>query len=335
MFFGKTKISSMTLTIVALLLTLSTKIFAIEIIAHRGASGFLPEHTKEALVLSFMQGADYIEQDLVATKDKQLIVLHDIHLERVTNVEEVFPERAREDGRFYAIDFTLEELRTLSIHERQNEDKSQVFPARYQGNAHFTVATFKEHVEIIGQLNRAFGKNIGLYPEIKAPSWHIEQGVDITALFIAELEALGLNNKDSKIYVQSFEPKALMRIAHEYKSEVKLIQLIAENDWNESDTDYDALRTKAGLAEVSSYAYGIGPWIPQVINLESKQSTELVKTAHELGLTVHAYTFRSDVIEADMPAEDAFQLLIESRIDGLFTDQVMPYMFSNEESKEK
>jgi glycerophosphoryl diester phosphodiesterase len=300
--------------------------FAIDIIAHRGASGFVPEHTKEALVLSFMQGAHYIEQDLVLSADKQLIVLHDIHLEHVTNVESVFPKRAREDGRFYVIDFTLEELRRLSIHERENADGTRVFDSRYRGNAHFSMTTFAEHVELIGELNRAFNKDVGLYPEIKAPNWHKQQGADITKVFMDELNALGLNNKHAKLYVQSFDPVALKRIDHEFKSELKLIQLIAENDWNESDTDYDVLKTPSGLAHIATYADGIGPWLPQVYSFDTKQATGLIQSAHREGLLVHPYTFRTDVIKQTMQPKEAFNLLKNAQIDGLFTDQIMGYM---------
>lgn len=299
---------------------------AIDIIAHRGASGFVPEHTKEALVLSFMQGADYIEQDLVLSADEELIVLHDIHLEHVTNVESVFPKRAREDGRFYVIDFTLEELKRLSIHERENADGTRVFDSRYGGDAHFSMTTFAEHVELIGELNRAFNKDVGLYPEIKAPKWHMQQGADITKVFMDELNALGLNNKDAKLYVQSFDPVALKRIAQAFKSELKLIQLIAENDWNESDTDYEILKTPSGLAHIATYAYGIGPWLPHVYNFDTKQETGLIQSARQHGLLVHPYTFRTDIIDKTMEPKKAFNLLIDAQIDGLFTDQIMGYM---------
>jgi glycerophosphoryl diester phosphodiesterase len=297
-----------------------------DIIAHRGASGFLPEHTTEALVLSFMQGANYIEQDLVATKDHQLIVLHDIHLETVTNVEDVFPQRARENGRFYAIDFTLAELRTLSVHERENADNTPVFKNRYRGRAHFTVATFEEHVELINELNRGFNKQVGVYPELKAPSWHVSQGVDIVALFMQKINTLDLNTSTAKIFVQSFEPDALKRIRKEFKSEVKLVQLIAENDWAESDTDYNMLRTEQGIAEIATYAQGIGPYIPQIYRFTDNTPTGLIKMAHKYGLIVHPYTFRTDAIALGLTPEEAFTILQNLGIDGLFTDQIMPYM---------
>ncbi|MEP2651240.1 MAG: glycerophosphodiester phosphodiesterase family protein, partial [Paraglaciecola sp.] len=122
------------------------------VIAHRGASGYLPEHTLESVTLAYAQGAHYIEQDLVATKDAKLIVLHDIHLETVTDVQKKFPNRKRQDGRFYALDFTLAELKTLIVHERRDEKGDLVFKDRYQGVANFQIATFEEQIELIQQL---------------------------------------------------------------------------------------------------------------------------------------------------------------------------------------
>lgn len=104
-----------------------------DVIAHRGASGYLPEHTLEAATLAFSQGADYIEQDLVLSRDLVPVVLHDIHLDTVTDVAHKFPYRKRSDGRFYAFDFTLEELKTLKVRERTDLAGNEVFPNRYRG----------------------------------------------------------------------------------------------------------------------------------------------------------------------------------------------------------
>lgn len=298
----------------------------IDIIAHRGASGFLPEHTKEALVMSFMQGADYIEQDLVATKDGHLVVLHDIHLDTVTNVEQIFADRIRSDGRFYVIDFTLAELRSLRVHERKNKDRSPVFSNRYRGNAHFTIATFAEHVELVRELNRLLKKHVGIYPEIKAPAWHQQEGINITQLFIEQVRALALDNFTPKMYVQSFDPHTLKHLNQVFEGTLRLIQLIGENAWNESITDYRALKTDEGLADIAQYAQGIGPWLPHVIDLTTGKRTGLMERAQAKGLLVHPYTFRTDIIEPVMSAEDAFTRLKEAGIDGLFTDHVMPYM---------
>jgi glycerophosphoryl diester phosphodiesterase len=297
------------------------------VIAHRGASGFLPEHTKEAAVLSFMQGADYIEQDLVVSKDKQLIVLHDIHLEAVTNVEDVFGERRREDGRYYVIDFTLEELRRLRVHERQRPNQQAVFPSRYQGNAHFSIATFAEHVELISELNRTFNRDVGLIPEIKAAAWHQDEGIDISALVVDELNALKLNRRDMNIYIQSFDPAVLKRLRQEFAVQVKLVQLIGENDWSNVSADYEHMRSQDGLRDVASYADAIGPYLPQVLDLGNQQITSLGARANALGLAVYAYTFRIEEVDKQVEPEDAFKRIKQSGIQGVFTDQVMPYMF--------
>ena len=297
------------------------------VIAHRGASGFLPEHTKEATVLSFMQGADYIEQDIVVSKDNKLVVLHDIYLETVSNVESIFPERKREDGRYYVIDFTVEELRRLRIHERQKTNQQAVYPSRYKGSAHFTIATFAEHVELIAELNRAFNKNIGLFPEIKAASWHESEGVDITALLVAELNRLELNHEDANIYLQSFDPSVLKRLRYEFGIQLKLLQLIAQKNGGDGNVDYDAMRSASGLQQVAKYANAIGPRLSQIIDLQTLQTSELTANAKALNLSVYPYTFRTDVIDFIMKPEEAFTLIKQTGIDGFFTDQVMPYMF--------
>jgi len=296
------------------------------IIAHRGASGFLPEHSKEAAVLAFMQGADYIEQDLVLTRDNQLVVLHDIHLETVTNVEEVFPKRARADNRYYAIDFNLTELRQLSLHERQTENRQLVFPNRYAGTGHFSIATFAEHVELVRELNRQFDKNTGWYPEIKSPQWHVQEGKDIVKVFANELKQLSLNNANAKIYVQSFEPTSLLRLKNDFDLQVPLIQLIADNSWGESDADYTKMLTQDGLRKIAKYAQGIGPWLPQIYDFAKNDIRDLMLMAKQNGLLIHPYTLRADAQDLPDSPKAIFDELKKAGIDGLFTDQVMPYM---------
>ena len=128
------------------------------VIAHRGASGYLPEHTLPAKAMAYAQGADYLEQDLVMTKDDQLVVLHDHYLDRVTDVAERFPDRARKDGRYYAIDFTLAEIRSLKFTEGfeiENGKKVQVYPGRFpMGKSDFRIHTFEEEIEFVQGLNR-------------------------------------------------------------------------------------------------------------------------------------------------------------------------------------
>jgi len=291
------------------------------VIAHRGAPGYLPEHTLESVTLAYSQGADFIEQDLVVTKDSKLIVLHDIHLETVTNVEQIFPTRKRKDGRYYALDFTLAELKTLSVHERQDAQGKQVFPKRYQGKGTFHIATFEDQIELIQQLNRQFNQNTGFYPEIKSPAWHRKQGIDISQLVMTVLRKHGLDDANKNIYVQCFDFAETQRLRNDLGAKVKLVQLIAENDWLESPTNYDVLKTQQGLAEIAKVAQGIGPWIPQLVDLKTMKPTAFVKQAHNLGLQVHPYTFRKDALPAKLDTKQTLKLLFNDlKVDGLFTD---------------
>jgi glycerophosphoryl diester phosphodiesterase len=303
------------------------------VIAHRGAPGYLPEHTLESVTLAYAQGADFIEQDLVVTKDSKIVVLHDIHLETVTNVEQQFPSRKRQDGRYYALDFTLAELKTLIVHERQDAQGKQVFANRYRGTGAFRIATFEEQIELIQQLNRQLNKSTGFYPEIKSPAWHKEQGVDISQLVVAILRKHGLDDGNKNIYVQCFDFAETQRLRNDLGVKVKLVQLIGENDWLESPTDYDVLKTPAGLQAISKVAQGIGPWIPQLINLETLQPTAYVSQAHTAGLQVHPYTFRNDALPDNVDTQQTLQLLFEElKVDGLFTDftdTVVNYLNTN------
>ena len=290
-------------------------------IAHRGASGYLPEHTLDAATLAFMQGANYIEQDIVLTADNVLIVLHDIHIDTVTNVESIFPDRHRDDGRYYAIDFTWAEIQQLHVHERQDEFGIQVYPSRYKGHETFKVASFEQHINHIKNLNNIFDKHVGYYPEIKAPEWHLSEGKDITRMVVYLLEKHGLTDPDTNIFIQCFNPNTLKRLKNEFKLNVKLVQLIADNSWNESSADYDFMQSRKGLEIVANYASGIGPWLPQIYNLESETETELLQNAKALGLSVHPYTFRADDLAFDMSADALVGLLHHKlKVDGIFTD---------------
>ncbi|MBT0584817.1 glycerophosphodiester phosphodiesterase [Alteromonas oceanisediminis] len=291
------------------------------VVAHRGASGYLPEHTLEAAVLAYNQGADYIEQDLVLSQDNVLIVLHDIHLERTTDVEHQFPNRAREDGRFYAIDFTLAELKQLHVHERANADGSLVFPNRYKGQAAFSLATFEEHIALVNTLNQVRGRNVGLYPEIKAPAWHRAEGKDISSQVLTVLKRHGYADADDPVLLQCFDFNEIKRIRHTLNSELRLIQLLAENSWQESNNDYDYLKTNEGLAEIAAVAQGIGPWFPHVYDVERSQATSLVTDAKKHGLLIHPYTFRADQLPANMTAPQTLDILFKQlEVDGVFTD---------------
>lgn len=296
---------------------------AMEVIAHRGASGYLPEHTLEAAILAHGQGADYIEQDLVLSKDNVPVVLHDIHLETVTDVEQRFAHRARDDGRYYALDFTLAELKSLRVHERTDASGKRVFANRYQGTYPFRIATFEEHIALIRELNRSRRQQVGLYPEIKSPKWHREQGRDISAIVLTLLRRYDLDDANAKLFIQCFDFEELKRIRTELGARVKLVQLLGENDWQESDSDYDYLRSAAGLSEIASVAQGIGPWIPQLAGFDNGvlKPTGLMQRARAQGLLVHPYTLRADQLPAHVSWQQMVKVLKEDlAVDAVFTD---------------
>lgn len=305
------------------------------VIAHRGASGYLPEHTTEALVMAYLQGADYIEQDLVLSQDGHLLVLHDIHIDTTTDVAQKFPDRKRDDGRFYAIDFTLAELKTLQVTERTDLQQQQVYKNRFQGKAGFQIATLAEHIQIIQQLNRQLDKNVGWYIEIKAPQWHLEQGQDIAASLVDNLQKSGLNRDSARVFVQCFDFQHTQRLRLELGLKTQLVQLIAENDWGESNTDYEYLKTSKGLAEIAAVADGIGPWIPQILSLKENQysTTGYTELARGAGLFVHPYTFRTDSLPSGVTERQLLDALFQTvKVDGVFTDfsdRVVQYLNEN------
>lgn len=296
------------------------------VIAHRGASGYLPEHTLEATAVAHAMEADYIEQDVVLTRDDVLILLHDLYLDDVTDVADRFGGRQRQDGRFYAIDFTLEEIRTLRVHERSDRSGRAERPGRFPvETAIFRIPTLAEAIALIQGLNRSTGREVGLYVEPKAPAWHAGEGKDLMAAVLAELGAHGLRDPRDNILLQSFDQAALRRARQELGSKLRMVQLIGDNSWNESPTDFDRLRSPEGLAEIAAYAQGIGPWLPQVVNLRADSSvtaTGLVAAAHGHGLFVHAYTLRADELPPAAGSLDQAldRLVREIHLDGVFTD---------------
>lgn len=298
------------------------------VIAHRGASGYLPEHTLAAAAYAHALGADYIEQDLVMSRDDVLVVLHDVHLEMTTDVAAVFPHRAREDGRYYAIDFDWSELQQLRANERINVETGQrVFPDRYPIQpGPFRLCRFEEQITLIQGLNQSTGRNVGIYPEIKYPSWHAEEGKDLSAALLPVLERFGYTKPGAPIFVQCFEAKELKRLRSEFKTNLPLIQLIGLKSWNHSNVDYDAMRTAEGLKQIATYAQGIGPHLNQILASTRPAGTPvlttLVANAHRAGLLVHPYTFRTDELPKNVPNFDALlEVFIDTvAVDGLFTD---------------
>ena len=285
------------------------------VIAHRGASGYVPEHTMESKAMAHAMNADYIEQDVVLSKDGVPIVIHDIYLEEVTDVALVYPERSREDGRFYVIDFTLDELMRLSVHERINlKTKKAEFPNRFPlKQSNFKLHTLQDEIDLIQGLNISTGKNIGIYPEIKNPGFHKKNGKDISKIVLAVLTDFGYTNKSDACILQCFDAGELQRIRQELHSELFLTQLL------EFPESLDNLEKYAG------YANAIGPSIEQLILASHGKNTQgkkdFIKRAHDLDLKVHAYTFRKD----EHPNFESFEALLQFafndlELDGVFTD---------------
>ena len=296
------------------------------VIAHRGASGYLPEHTLPAIAMAHAMGADYLEQDVVLSKDDVPMVLHDIHIDTVTDVARRFPDRKRADGRYYAIDFTLAELKQLNVSERFDPKTGiAVFPTRFPvGKGSFQIPTLAEELQLIQGLNTSTGRDAGVYPEIKEPAWHRTQGRDLSPIVLDLLARYGYKAKADKVYVQCFDDREVKRIRTELGYKGRLIQLI-EGSRPLLD-DYARLRTPAGLAEIAKVADGIGPSLSDVVVRKSDggyEATSLVRDAHAAGLEVHPYTFRADALPPGIASlEDLLRLaLFDIGVDGVFTDQ--------------
>ena len=297
------------------------------VIAHRGASGYLPEHTLAGKVLAHAMGADFLEQDLVLTKDDVPVVMHDIQLETISDVARRFPDRKRIDGHYYALDFTLAEIKQLQASERINPKTGQaVFPNRFPvGRSSFQIPTLEEELQLIQGLNKTSGRVAGIYPEIKQPGWHRKQGHDISRIVLPILRRYGYATKSDPCWVQCFEPDEVKRIRTELGWEGRLVLLLQGGAKNSDGSEAERWFTPAGLAELATFADGIGPSLGGIVSGTSKASrkvTGLVKNAHAARLVVHPYTLRADELpKFAVSMDDALEALFtEAGIDGLFTD---------------
>tara|TARA_B100000965_G_scaffold368799_1_gene355719 strand:+ start:842 stop:1771 length:930 start_codon:yes stop_codon:yes gene_type:complete len=299
-------------------------------IAHRGASGYLPEHTLQAASYAHALGADYIEQDVVLSKDSIPVVLHDIYLNSVTNVKHKYSDRKRRDGNWYVSDFTLSELKELSVNERLHSNGIEaVYPNRFPINkGNFQVSTLSEHIELIQGLNASTMRNVGIYPEIKRPKWHRKEGLDISKITVDLLKQYGYSNNEDKIFLQCFDSKELKRIKNELTSSLPLIQLIGSNSWGESEDDFSYMISENGIKEVSKYAVGIGPYLQLNYNVSLKSRdftpSQMIKYARQNNLLIHPYTIRKDSIPLDFKNfEEMVKWFINIlKADGIFTDFV-------------
>jgi glycerophosphoryl diester phosphodiesterase len=273
-----------------------------QVIAHRGASAYAPEHTLASYRLALAQGADYVEQDLAVTKDGVLICLHDPTLERTTNVEEIFPDRSSSvtwEGKtvrgWLANDFTLEEIKRL--------DAGSWFDPKFAGEK---IPTFQEAIDLVK------GK-AGMYPELKAPEIYGGRKVDFTSLVADALAKNGLvgprADPKTPIILQTFSEPTVKELAS-MKLGVPIVYLIYA-----SDPDDWGSRERVAAAKAAG-ATGLGP--SKVIVFKHPA---LVKTAHALGLTVTPYTFRSsNTGKFATVKEEMAYFLYDLGVDAVFTD---------------
>ena len=269
------------------------------VIAHRGASAERPEHTLAAYERAIDQGADYIEPDLVATKDLVLVSRHENELSGTTDVasREEFEDRRRDktiDGQkiagWFAEDFTLAELRTLRAKERI----PSLRPANAQFDGLYQVPTFAEIVKLVRAKEAATGRRIGLYPELKHPEFLLQNaGIDMVDLLLRELRVLGITAQDP-VFIQSFEIAPLQRLKARGGG-FKLVQLVApiSGPADEPAMRYAEMVTPTGLAEVAKYADAVGAHIALVLTPDGAP-TALVADAKAAGLAVHAWTVRPE-----------------------------------------
>jgi len=298
------------------------------VIAHRGASGYLPEHTLASKALAYGMGAHYIEQDVVLTKDDRPIVLHDIYLDTVTDVAVVFPDRPRTDGRFYAIDFTLEEIKKLRSSERIDpETGTVVYPDRFpHGRSVFGIATLEEEIELIQGLNKSSKKEAGIYPELKGPRFHAAQGKDLPEVVLKVLSDYGYLTADENCLIQCFDSRVLQRLRFDLQVDLLLVQLLGDECPEWSDFRSGKLSWDSWLEEIATFADGIAPDMDLVFNGIREEGTRivsnLVNQAHSLGMFVHPYNIRADALPVYAKSlEDLLEVFyFEIGVDGLFTD---------------
>lgn len=309
------------------------------VIAHRGASGERPEHTLASYELAIAQGADFIEPDLVLTRDGVLVSRHENEISETTDVAD-HPEFAGRkatktiDGKavtgWFTEDFTLAELKTLRARERLPKLRSTDYDGKYE------VPTFAEILDLLARVNSARAHPVGVYPETKHPSYFAGIGLPHEAPLLALLDRYGYRGRAAPVFIQSFEVANLKAIRA--KSDLPLIQLMDGEGGPADDphASYAVMASPAGLKAVAAYADGIGPNKTMVIPRSAIGTlgapTSLVRDAHAAGLKVHPWTFRRENYFLPLrdkgginPAghgdlRDEIRTYLKTGIDGLFSD---------------
>ncbi|WP_010521949.1 glycerophosphodiester phosphodiesterase [Aquimarina agarivorans] len=326
------------------------------VIAHRGAQSILPEHTLEGFEKAVELGADFIEPDLVLTKDGHLIVRHEPMLSGTTNVAEIeefadLKSTKELDGKmvtdWFSTDFTLAQIKTLKA-KQAFDGRSKEFDNQ------FDIPTFEEVIELAKKQTESAKRTIGIYPEIKHPLFHNEIfDFKMEDKLIDALEKANWNSQSAPVFVQCFEVAPLQYINS--KSSVKLVQLIStyninkdgsldfnvpEGDFISYGSPFDFFKsgdertyaffaTKEGMEFTATYADGIGPWKPFIISYKTSETgeiellpaTDFITLAHENNLLVHPYTFRNENMQwSGATPETEYHLFFDAGIDGMFTD---------------
>jgi glycerophosphoryl diester phosphodiesterase len=288
------------------------------IIGHRGASGHRPEHTLESYRLAVEMGADFIEPDLVSTKDGVLIARHENEIGGTTDVADRFPDRKRTktiDGEsitgWFSEDFTLAEIKTLRARERL-PFRSHAYDGRFE------VPAFDEVLDLAQSLGRTAGRPIGVYPETKHPTYFRGIGLPLEPALLASLDKHGWNRRDAPVFIQSFEKGNLQELRK--KTRVRLVQLV--------DLRQSVPLDDPGLKAMAEYVDALGVIKTLIVPVNKdgtlQQPTDLVARAHAAGLLVHVWTLRAD--KEFLPsayggrAEAEFEQFRSLGVDGIFTD---------------
>jgi glycerophosphoryl diester phosphodiesterase len=326
------------------------------VIGHRGASGYVPEHTLTSYFIAIQDGADYVEPDLVMTKDGVLVARHENEISGTTNVaehQEFASRRATKviDGTsvtgWFTEDFTLAELKTLRARERIPDTR----PGNARFNGQFEIPTFEEILSLVHgveeqrdtharQLGLPAPKHIGVYPETKHPTYFAGIGLPMETLLVHTLERYGYKGRHGLAYIQSFEVGNLKALAK--LTQLPLVQLIDETGAPydfvvaHDRRTYADMITPAGLKEIATYAQAIGPYklliIPRTADGNLGEPTSLVADAHAQGLLLHPWTFRAEntflpsnlkqgadpTVHGDLNSE--ILPYLRAGIDGFFTD---------------
>ncbi|MEF7614049.1 glycerophosphodiester phosphodiesterase family protein [Aquincola sp. MAHUQ-54] len=283
------------------------------VIAHRGASGYLPEHTLAAYELAIRMGADYIEPDLQLTKDNQLVAMHDDTLNRTTNVASLYQAR---NGGYKVSDFTLAEIRTLTVVPPAGGTAQNTYPGFTPLNAELRVPTFQEVISLAKQQSQAIGRTVGIYPEAKQADPVMEDAI------LSTLAANGYGSQNDQVYIQSFSDTTLRSIDTKQtaqNADMRLVLLGAALTGGDGIARVGVFGASGGvtmltLADVASFADGIG----MVINYAAAPlSKAFIDQAHAAGLEVHGWTFG----QADpVLAAAEYKKYLEMGMDGVFAN---------------